>query len=126
MNLDIIYIRPILHATTFFIWKADWLAQKLIKQDVELNITITKKEIIKVVLSVTGLIWLAKCAYQIPDLLEYALAWLEKLSSEDYNTVPDFALFNYLIRITLGFLFIFKVGKISSLLLKKISPDEYE
>lgn len=103
----------------FLVFKAELISKWLIKNDSEISIQLTKEDLIKSILVITGIIWIAKSLFLLPDSIEYVIQLTRKLSGNESTDVPDFSIATYLIKTGFGVLFIFRVNKISNYLIKK-------
>jgi hypothetical protein len=106
--------------SSFLLFKADWLARKLVKRDETINLNFTPDNLIRVILLTTGTVWLATSIYQLPDLLSYGNKFILKLQGSPDVKLPDFSLAEYILRTLISISFIFGIDKISNYLESKV------
>lgn len=104
----------------FLFIKADWISKKLIKTDSEIKTELNPKSLSKVILLTVGIIWLAQLIYIIPDFINYCTTFVMMITSDEYIQLPNFAIANYLLKLILTLLIIFKIEKISHWIINKI------
>lgn len=104
----------------FLFIKADWIADKLVKNEKEIKVELNPKSLTKVILLTIGVIWLAKVIYLIPDLIEYATKSIARLNGNKDIEVPDFAISRYILKVILTFIILFQIEKISDWIVKRI------
>jgi hypothetical protein len=104
----------------FLFIKAEWISKKLIKTDNEIKTELNAESLTKVILLTVGIIWLAKLIYLIPDLIEYCSKFISRLNGNEEIELPDFAVANYLLKMILTLIIIFRIEKISNWIIKKI------
>ena len=86
----------------------------------------TKEDLMKSILLITGIIWIAKSIYLLPDGINYLIQVTRKLSGNENIDVPEFYFAVYLIKTGFGFLFIFRVNKIGNYLNKKMKTTDLQ
>ncbi len=104
----------------FLFLKAEWISKKLIKTDKELAINLNPKSLSKVILMTVGIIWLANSIYLIPDFIEYCIQLTSKLNGNTNADVPNISAPKYIIKTIIAMIFIFRIEKISSWIVKKM------
>lgn len=101
------------------ILKADWFAQKLVKSDKEFKIELTVLNVMQLIIATIGTVYLAKSIIELPNTF-FALKELVR----NYEMDTDKTLLNggriiaFIIKISIGCLFIFKSGPISRFALR--------
>jgi hypothetical protein len=110
--------------SSILFFKAEWVASKLIKEDSGINIGLTPEKLIKVILLTTGIIWLSTAVYLLPDLYDYVQMLIAKANQVELTKKVDFSPLYYILKITVGLLFVFRVEKISLYLEKKMNRKE--
>ena len=104
----------------FLFLKAEWISKKLIKEEKEIKIELNSESLTKVIIITTGIVWLATSIYLFPDFFEYCIDMTKKLNGNESVELPNFSLAKYLLRTTLSVLMIFKINRISELIIKRI------
>lgn len=104
----------------FLVFKAELISKYLIKNDSDISIQLTKEELMKSILLIIGITWIAQFIYLLPDGIDYIMQLTQKLSGNKNIEVPDFSFTGYLIKTGLGLLFIFRVNNIINYLNQKI------
>ncbi len=102
------------------VFRAERLSKFMVKEETEIKVDLNPENLIKVILITTGLLWLASSIYLLPDLIEYTRVMYSRLNNIDIESDVDFSPFKYIIQLILGLLFIFRIGKISKYLMKRI------
>ena len=107
--------------TSLFLFiKADWISKKLVKTESEIKTELNPKSLTKVILLTVGVIWLAKMIYLLPDLIEYCTKLISRLNGNEEIELSDFALANYILKVILTLIIIFRIEKISNWIIKKV------
>ena len=109
-----------------FIFKADQLSNKIVKQDRPLNIELTPKTLIRSVIILFGVLWMGKSIYLIPTAIQWIIIIILKFTKDSPLPIPEFSILTYIIKIILAYFFIFKTDKIINLLKKRSSIDFIE
>lgn len=128
-SFDKLYITGVLIALTnlflalFLILKSDWIANKIIKKESELEIALTPRGILRIIIAAIGIIYCAKIIYAIPYLLN------DVYSVYMYWEYPDgfgylASVFSYIIKAIVGIIFILNSDRISKFALGKKSSIE--
>jgi len=104
----------------FLVFKAELISKWLIKNDTEINIQLTKEDLMKSTLQIIGIIWIAQSIYLLPEGVQFVLQFIDWLSGAEMVDIPTFALMSYLLKTVIALLFIFRVNKISNFFNRKI------
>jgi len=104
----------------FLFLKAEWISKKLIKTDKEIIAELSPKSLSKVILMVVGIVWLATSIYLAPDFIEYCVGLASKLNGNENADIPDISAPKYILRTIIALILIFRIGKITDWIIKKI------
>jgi hypothetical protein len=118
LNGTFLFIANVL-VSFFLIFKADYLSDKLVKNDNELKINLTQDSLTNSILKTIGIIWLAYAIYRIPDCFNYLSVGINNFSENPHQKLPDFSLAEYILKSAIAVLFVSKSEKIVARLYKK-------
>ncbi|WP_239000305.1 hypothetical protein [Hyunsoonleella ulvae] len=104
----------------FLFIKADWISKKLVKKESDIKTELNVNSLTKVILLTVGIIWLAKLIYLLPDLIEYCAKLISRLNGNGEIELPNFAIANYILKMILTLIILFRIEKISNWIVKKI------
>jgi len=103
------------------ILKSDWIAEKLIKTESEIQIEITPRGIMKIVIATIGLIYCAKTIYTLPSTIDNAYSLIKNWNTPESESGYLAGIINYMIRAVIGIVFIFNSERISKFVVGKKS-----
>lgn len=118
-SLTFLVIVNIVFSLFLFI-KAEWISKKLVKTENEIKTELNSKSLTKVILLITGVIWLAQTIYLLPNLIEYSGKLISKLNGYKDIEIPNFAFSSYILKAGMALIIVFKIEKISNWILDKI------
>lgn len=101
------------------LFKAEAISKRLIKNDSEIQIQLTKEDLIKSVVLIIGITWVAQTIYLFADALDYTIQLVKKLNGNETVELSNFPIIKYILKGIIAVMFIFKVQKISNYLMKK-------
>lgn len=107
--------------SSFLFIKAEWVASKLIKNDTDLFIGLTVEQLIRVIVLTTGVIWLGYSIIQLPDLYLFVKLIILKIELKGRTGPVNFNLGYFLTKTILGYLFVFRLERVSAFLMSKMN-----
>ncbi|WP_027421242.1 hypothetical protein [Crocinitomix catalasitica] len=99
------------------ILKADWIANKITKTEVDLTIDLTGKSIMRIIISTIGIIYCDRTLYNIPTATTDIITIIN-WHSEDSNSHLIGNIIGDFVRFIIGLLFILKSKQITNYALK--------
>jgi hypothetical protein len=99
------------------IFKADWIANRITKTEIDLNVDLTGKSIMRIIISAIGIIYCARTLYYMPNTIADILAFIN-WQSEDSKAYLIAGVIGDIVRLLIGMLFILKSKQITQFALK--------
>lgn len=109
-----------LFLSVFLIFKADWIASKLVKTDTEIKFDVSVKSIMKIIISTIGIVYCAQSLYNLPSSIENCIINFYKDDKKAYQFIIV-VLSKYILKLIIGVFFIYKSDKISNFVLRKMN-----
>jgi hypothetical protein len=106
--------------SVFLIFKADWIASKIVKTDSEIQFDVSVKSIMKIIIATIGLVYCAQSLYTLSSNIESVIYSYNK-NDEKSTGVIVAVLSKYFIKLVIGVFFIYKSDKISNFVLRKMN-----
>lgn len=111
-----------LFLSVFLIFKADWIASKIVKTDTEIKFDVSTKSILKIIIATIGLVYCAQSLYTLTSSIESVIYSYNK-NDEKSTSLIVAVLSKYFIKLVIGVFFLFKSDKISKFILRKMKTD---
>lgn len=105
--------------------KADTIAKLLIKNDHPIQIDLTARSLLQVIIGTTGIIWMAGSIVKFPEFIKAIFALLHQLAYAELNEPgPNFDFIPFGIKFILAYLFIFRVRQVSQYIANKMALND--
>lgn len=112
-----------LFISIFLIIKANWIANKLVKNESEFKLDLNPIFIMRIIIASLGIIYCAHTIFNLPTNIENFMFVLKNNEKEMYIKVLA-GLTKFVLKAAIGVLFIFKSEQISKLALKTIKTEK--
>jgi hypothetical protein len=111
--------------SSFLFFKAEWIANRLIRSDHAVTANLSAGELIRVILLTTGVLWFVSLIFLLPELFDFIEVMVAKLNGTMIRNKLDFSPVYFLTKLFFAWLFIFRSERIAVYLEKKMarSPD---
>ncbi len=103
----------------FLIIKADWIANKLVKSEREINFDLTPQNLLKIIIATIGMIYCIRTLYLIPTQLDDLRLMVNHWEETDLRFNYIAQTLNYIIRGIIGLVFVLKAEQLSHFVLRK-------
>jgi hypothetical protein len=108
--------------SVLLIFKADWIASRIVKTDSEIKFDVSVKSIMKIIIATIGIVYCAQSLYTLSSSIESVIYSYNK-NDEKSTGVIVVVLSKYFIKLVIGVFFIYKSDKISNFVLRKMKTD---
>lgn len=105
--------------SVLLIFKADWIASKIVKMDSEIKFDVSVKSILKIIIATIGIVYCAQSLYNLPSSIENCIINFYKDDKQAYQFIIV-VLSKYILKLIIGVFFLFKSDKISNFVLRKM------